>query len=62
MKIVATFILLSVLVLFSACSHAYSSHHGNRGARYNNLPYNGVYQYSTYRQNTMHMGRPYRRY
>ena len=62
MRMIYSVVLLSALLLFSACSHAYSSHHGNRGARYNSLPYNGVYQYSTYRQNSMYMGRPYRRY
>lgn len=62
MRIAYSLILMSVLLFISACTHAYSSHHGNRGARYNNVPYNNVYRYSTYRQNSMYMGRPYRRY
>jgi len=62
MKIFNKLILITVLLALSACAGAYSSHHGNRGARYNNLPDNNVYRYSRYRQNNMYMGRPYRRY
>jgi len=55
---------LLILTLFvTGCTGAYSSHHGNRGARYNNIPPNNdAYRYNTYRHNGAYMGRPYRRY
>jgi len=62
MSILKTAILIFTLVILSACASAYSSHHGNRGARYNNMPYRGNYQYNNYYRGSSYAGRPYRNY
>jgi len=47
MNILSKTISLTLVILFiSACTSAYSSHHGNRAGRYNNVPYdNNNYRY-----------------
>lgn len=58
-----TLTLLGFALFVTGCTNAYSSHHGNRGARYNNIPYNNnAYRYNSYRNHGAYMGRPYRRY
>jgi len=60
MKYVTSLLLIFSFFVLSACTHAYSSHHGNRAGRYNNVPYNNAYYYNDYRIRNTHMGRPYR--
>ena len=57
-----TLTLLTFALFITGCTSAYSSHYGNRAARYNNVPYNNAYRYNTYRHHGAYMGRPYRRY
>jgi len=65
MRKLLTFFSLSIftsILFFTACASAYSSHHGNRAARYNNVPYNSAYRYNYYNHGGVYMGRPYRRW
>ena len=58
-----TLVLITFILFVSGCTSAYSSHHGNRAGRYNNVPYNNTpYRYNNYRHNGAYMGRPYRRF
>jgi hypothetical protein len=61
--IIKTLSFSAIILFLGACAGAYSSHHGNRGARYNSIPYTyDGYRYNNFYRGSAYAGRPYRRY